>query len=186
MAVKRIDLAKTKNAMLEVENGTAAELSRQRSVWKRKNTFRLSYWDRRKLKRAPEFSYLITMMFPNGTCKTFVIKTQKSHFTMQGKTYALVAEECFFDITMNQMHLFYNSEFAIPINREIYCEKDEKEAYYQVKPNALKDIFDFEFIKFAVKGQGLVAWQKWLIGAGVFIVVIFIVIVVINRMSQGG
>ena len=175
-----------KNVNIAVDTGTSNELTRQKSVFKTKNKFKLSFFDRRKLKHSPEHSWIVTMRFANGTRKTWVIKTSAMYFTMKGNAYYLDFEQSLFDLTMNQNHIDFHEWFPTPLHKEIICEQDEQEAYYQVKPKSLKDIFDFEFIKFAVRSNKLQNWQKWLIGAGIFIVIIIVIIIVINRLSKGG
>ena len=62
-----------------VVDGTSKEVKRSRNMFQRgKHVINLGILGRRKLKTKPEHSYIIEMMFSNGTSKTFVITTDKN------------------------------------------------------------------------------------------------------------
>jgi hypothetical protein len=136
-----------KQIKIEAEEGSSNELSRQKSMAQKDKSryYRLGWNDRRKLKKNLEEAYLIHMLFGNGTSKTFVLTTTKKTFKMKGKTYFLYFEETWFNISMNMYELFYNEKFSVPINREIIQQGNE--AYFNVTPENLKQIIDFEYVK---------------------------------------
>jgi len=118
----------------------------------------LSWWDKRKLKKNPEKCFIITMMHKNGTSKTFVIKPKDNTFDYSKKMYAILPDECWFDLSLNEYHFFYNEGCPTPINREIHFETEktynhdgeiikESDAYFSVSPHNLKEIIKMEYVK---------------------------------------
>lgn len=128
------------------ENVKSNELQRQKKMFQSKKKFyKMNFWDRRKLKTKPEISYLITMRFKNGTRKTFVITSKDKTFKFQKKLYYLYYEEAFYDISMNQYHLDYFSDIAVPINREVIQQGEE--AFFSVTPDNLEPLIKYEYVK---------------------------------------
>jgi len=107
--------------------------------------WKFSRKDNTNLKRNPESSYIVTMLFNNGTKRTFVVKTSKQTFDFRKKTYFLYHEESFFDLSLNQYHLFFHESNSVPINREIALDGDE--AYFNVTPENLKQLIAMEYVK---------------------------------------
>lgn len=133
-----------------VKDGTVKEMYRQRKAFWRKpkrplNELRLTTKDTWKIKSNPDHVWIVTMHFANGTQKTWAIETKDETFTIKKKMYHLFYEECSFDISLNQYHLHYHEDFAVPINREIRQEGDE--AYFTVKPSNLGELIKFNFVK---------------------------------------
>ncbi len=128
---------------------------------KKKGKLKIRWWDRRKLKKHADESFIITMMFQNGTLKTFVIRTSEKTFKVKKKTYYLFYEETWFDLSMNQYHLFYHENFAVPINREIRQEGDE--SYFVVTPQNLKPLIEFHYIKTLAGSHSLNKSMKFII-----------------------
>ena len=158
--LERRAIEETKGAKLET-TGKAIETKRQKSMWKKKNTIRLSWWQRRKLKKAPQHSFIITMFFRNGTSKTWVLKCKDSTFNVGKKHYFLYYEESFFDLSMNQYHLYYAEGYPIPINREIVVDKDN--TFFRVSPESLKDLIKMKYFDAIVRASELEKRQKALI-----------------------
>ena len=142
MKVKKSDRKITKD--LHIDN--SIELKKKTSILQsKKNRIKFSFWDRRKLRVSPDKSFIVTMMFNNGTLKTFIIRTKDSTFTMKGKTYYLYYEETWFDLSLNQYHLFFHEAFSVPINREVL--QSGNESFFAVTPENLKSIIKFEYVK---------------------------------------
>lgn len=131
----------------------------QKPSWK-KRRFRkgLSWRDRRKLKKHPEMSYLITMFFSNGTKKEFVIKTKKETFSYRGREYYLRYEEGWYNLTQNQYELNFFDDYAVPIDRKI-LRKGNK-AFFSVTPENLKPIIDMNYVKVLAESGDLNKWVK--------------------------
>lgn len=122
------------------------EVQRKKRFWQRGNKFiKFGFWDKRKLALSPEKSFIIHMMFANGTSKIFVIKTRGYSFEMKKKTYFLIYEESWFNLSLNQYELFYHENYVVPINREV--QQLGNEAYFNVTPENAKEIIDFEYVK---------------------------------------
>jgi len=119
----------------------------------RKKSMVLPFKERRALDVKASQSYLITMMFNNGTLKTFVVTTEKSTFKMGDKSYYLYYEESWFDLTSNMYHLYYHEGQAVPINREV--KRDGNSDYFVVTPENLKPLIDFEYVKVLAGNIGL-------------------------------
>ena len=130
----------------------------QGTVKQLKNRSRIAPIDRIKLKYKADCSYLITMLFSNGTCKQFVISTREETFTYKGREYFLRYEDAWFDITYNQFRLFYHDDTAIPINREIQLLGDEK--WFSVRPENLKPLLKMEYVKVLAQSQELSKYLK--------------------------
>jgi len=151
-------LEDVKKVTLEVNNGTIIEMKRGKKITDKKDTHvKFKFWDKRKLKRSPDKSFIINMMFSNGTSKLFVIKTDGNTFSMKKKTYYLYYEESWFNLSLNQYELFYHENFSVPINREVIADGDEH--YFAVTPENLKTIIKFEYIK-ALTGMSSI--EKWI------------------------
>lgn len=115
------------------------------------NLLKFSWKDKRKLVNKPEYSYVVTMLFPNGTSRTFVLFCNKKTFEFNKYTYYLYDEESWFDLTMNQYHLFYHESHPIPLNREVVQTGDEH--YFSVTPENLKELIAGEYVKILVKAN---------------------------------
>jgi hypothetical protein len=115
------------------------------------NLLKFSWLDKRKLAKKPEYSYVVTMLFPNGTSRTFVLFCNKKTFEFNKYTYYLYDEESWFDLTMNQYHLFYHESHPIPLNREVVQTGDEH--YFSVTPENLKELIAGEYVKILVKAN---------------------------------
>ena len=105
----------------------------------------LSFWDRRKIKKKPEHSFLITMIFSNGTSRRFIISTNEETFSYKKRHYNLRYEDSYFSLTDNQFILFYHEDFVNPIDRELV--RLGNEAYFTTTPENIKPIIDMEYVK---------------------------------------
>lgn len=164
MKLERRELEKTRDAVLTAE-GKVWESDRQRGFHYRKGDIKLRRKDRKKLVNHPEQSYVITMMFGNGTLKTWVVKTASDTFEVNKKMYNIVYEEAWFDLSMKQYHLFYYEGIPTNINREIEMHGDE--AFFKVKPESLKPLIRYKYIDALVRSASLPKWFIWALwGAG--------------------
>ena len=153
-------------------------------VKKKKHNLRFPIMQRRTLNIHPEHSFIITMLFANGTLKTFVLNAKGTTFEMNKRTYHLFYEESWFDISLNQYHLFYHENLPVPINREISKQGDE--SYFNVNPDNLKDLLAGEYVKILVKANQITDALKTLtllafiqLGVGI------ITLLVLWKMSKG-
>jgi len=107
----------------EVPDGTSRNKVRQSG---------LSFWDKRKLKKKGDVSFLIKMFFSNGTCKEFVIATEKETFRYRKRTYYLRYEDSWFNLTQNQFELHYFDDVPVPLDKNIL--KKGNRAFWSVTP----------------------------------------------------
>jgi len=120
---------------------------------KRKNKIKFSNKELRNLKKKPESTYIIEMLFSNGTCKSFVLETTEPTFKLSNddkRLYYMFYEECYYDITLKQNRFIYSEEHCTPINREIQTIKDEdgeESPYFYVNPENMKDFIEMRYIK---------------------------------------
>ena len=130
---------------VSIDNGT--ELKRQRGATQKNKYkfYRFKFKSRNMMRKHPDKTFLITMFFKNGTSKTFSLATSENVFTFKNKTYMLYYEESWFDLSMNWFHLYYFENMAVPINREIQAIGEE--AFFNVKPDNLKNLIRFEYVK---------------------------------------
>jgi len=106
---------------------------------------KLSWLQKRKLKTHGESSFLINMLFSNGTSKEFIITTTAETFTYKKRTYYLYVENSWFNLTQNQYQLFYFDDYPVPIDRHIV--QTGNESYFSVRPENLKGLLKMEYVK---------------------------------------
>ena len=106
---------------------------------------KLGWWNKRKLKKNADRSFLIKFFFSNGTCKEFVIVGKAETFMYRKRCYYLRYEDCWFNLTQNQFELDFHDDCAVPIKREIHKEGDE--AFFSVSPDNLKPLIKMEYVK---------------------------------------
>ena len=140
-------LQRLKENMKDIKIDKAEELKRQKNPFQKdkKKFYKFPFSSRRKLRVAPMSTYLITMYFQNGTMKTFSMTKTENTFDFRKKTYFLYYEEAWYDLSMSQYHLFYFEGFTVPINREV--QQIGEEAFFNVKPDNLKNLIKFEYVK---------------------------------------
>jgi len=67
--------------------------------------------------------------------------------------YVIIYEEVWKDLNLDNYHFFYNEGCSVPINRELYWEKDmdaditKQEAFFSVTPHNLSPIIKMEYVK---------------------------------------
>lgn len=105
----------------------------------------IGWWDRRKLKKKPEISFLIKMLFSNGTCKEFVVSTSEEVFTYRKRTYYLKYDDAYFNLTQNQFELTYFDDHPVPLDKSIIKRGDK--AFWSVSPENLKPLIDMNYVK---------------------------------------
>lgn len=109
---------------------------------------KLSFFSRKKLEKEPEVTYFVTIFFPNGTCKEWVISSKNTTFDYKGRTFVIDTQESWFDITQNQYRLLYHFEYPMPIRREVIPFVDEgNEVYLRIKSDNLKPVIKQEYVK---------------------------------------
>lgn len=138
---------------IEVEDGSIEEMTLKPE--KGRKLLKLGFWEKHHLKKNAEHTFIVRMLFANGTAKEFAVHSKSQTFTYKGKTYYLFYEECYFDLSLNQFLFIFHENFSVPINREIVekAEKEGDEAYFVVKPGVLKDYGKMESLR-AVVGKG--------------------------------
>lgn len=150
----RENLNKLTEAKLELD-GKLEELALRKPKRKEKKNrekmglpkqkrLKLKFFQRQKLAKQPEKTYIITMMFGNGTLKTWAITTSNSTFKLHKKMYFINYEECYYDISLNQYHLFYHEGFPSPLNREIIVKG--KEAFFKVSPDNMEGYVGMRYL----------------------------------------
>ena len=110
--------------------------------WKHKMMIR--FW--------PEETFLVEMIFSNGTTKEFIVRAKGETFTYKGKEYYLRFEDAYFDLNHKQNKLLFHEDFTVPLRKEIIKEKDPNNPklfhpLFEVHPSALKNLLDMEYIK---------------------------------------
>ncbi len=106
---------------------------------------KLKFFDKRRLKKKPETSFLIRMIFSNGTSKEFVISTRAEIFTYKKRTYYLQYDESVFNLTQNQYELSYFDDVPTPLRRRIIKTGDK--AFWAVTPENLKPLIEMNYVK---------------------------------------
>ncbi len=119
---------------------------------------KLKLRDRIKLLRKPDKSFMITMLYNNGTSKTFVITTLKDVFEHKKGMYYIHYDESVYDLTQKQYHLYYQQNFPTPIRREIKEEGNSK--WFTVKPENLKPLLRQEYVKTLAEANEISKYLK--------------------------
>jgi hypothetical protein len=146
----------------------------QRQKWDEEKL--LGFWDKRKLKKLPEKSYFVTMFFPNGTYKEFVIIADKPTFDYQKKTFVIDTQKAYWDLMQNQYRLLYNFEYCVPISRQIHHIADKgKEIFLSVNPSNVKELIKQEYVKILASSQNIDMYLK--LGMVVGFINLFLLIV---------
>jgi len=120
-----------------------------------RNKLRIAKQDKIKLIKKPETSFFITMFFPNGTYKEFIVIGENVTFKYKGKTFHLDTKEAWFDLTQNQFRLCYYFEYATPIsktikpiNKNIKIWTDEgNEIYLNIKSDNVQPLIEQQYVK---------------------------------------
>lgn len=120
---------------------------------------KIKFRDRIKLKRRPEISFLVTMLFSNGTIKHFVVTTKEEIFTYKKRTYYLKYTDAWFDLSHNQYRLFFFDDYPVPIDREIV--KKGGEHWFSVTPQNLKPLVKMEYVKALANAHELSKFLKF-------------------------
>ena len=134
----------------------------------------LSFWDKRKLNKKPERSFLVTMMFSNGTCKNFVVEANSETFEYNKKNYYLRYEDSWFNITHNQYELFFFDDHPVPLDRSITKQGDKK--FWSVTSENLKPLIDMNYVKVLASSQELEQFMKTATTILIFVVFVLIVL----------
>lgn len=143
-------------------------------VYEKKKYRKLGFRNVWKLKSKPEKSFLIKMLFSNGTSKEFVIVGKTETFDYRKRTYYLQYENSWFNITQNQYELTYFDDFPVPVNRKIIKEGDE--AFFSVTPENLKPLIKMEYVKALASSEEITKKLKTII----FFCFVFLFMFIIN------
>lgn len=127
-------------------------------VYEKKKWRKLGFWNKRKLKKKPETSFLIRMFFSNGTSREFVIVTRNEVFRYKKRTYYLRYEDSWFNLTQNQYELNYFDDFAVPLDRKVIKLGNKK--YWSVTPENVKPIIDMNYVKVLAEAGEMDKWVK--------------------------
>jgi len=113
---------------------------------------KLGFWSKRNLKRKPELSFFITMFFPNGTMKEWVILHNKKHFSYGSGKYIIDTTDAWFDLVQNQFRLYYKHGEPLPISRDIRVWVSEgNEHFLNIKADNVMGVIEQEYIKIITK-----------------------------------
>ncbi len=125
--------------------------------------------DMRKLRKKPELSYIVTMLYPNRTSKDFVVVGERKTFNYQKRTFILnIKEGSWYDLTMNQYHLYYFFNEAEPITNKMHplpnivytgVEKGH-ESFLAVKSDNAQEVLEQEYVRILASANQLNLWLK--------------------------
>lgn len=125
----------------------------------------LKLWDRIKLKLNPSKTFVVTMMYSNGTIQTFVVKAKTETFEHNKRMYYLYYENSWTDLTLKKTHLFYWDDNPTPINRVVRKEGDQK--FFSVSPENIKPLLQMEYVKVLTQGEELNKFLKTVIALSI-------------------
>lgn len=119
---------------------------------------KLKLADKARMRLRPSSSFLVTMLFSNGTSRQFVVSTGKETFTYKGRTYFLRYEDAWFDLSYNQYRLMYFDDYPCPIDRKVTRKGDK--SFWSVTAANLKPLIKMEYIKALAQAQELSRYLK--------------------------
>ena len=118
---------------------------------------KFKFADKYHVKHKPEKSFLVTIMFSNGTVKTFVIVSKDELFSFRKRNYYLRYENAWYDINHKMYRLFFFDDFVSPVEREVIQSGDKE--YFTVKPSNVAPLLKMEYVK-ALASSDLSKWLK--------------------------
>jgi hypothetical protein len=151
------------------------------SVTKPKKLFEFGWCQKRDLNKNPTTTFIATMLYGNGTCDHFVIKTKEQIFYWKNRYYHLNKNKVFYDVNCKQNRLFYYEDYVEPLDTNIYAEGDK--AFLKITPSNLKSVFEMEYVKVISQSQQLTKWIKiavYLIIANLFFTGIMVLIMIVQ------
>jgi len=151
---------------------------------------KFTFWQKMKMKWWPEQTYLIEMLFSNGTIKQFIIRAKGETFMYKGRMYYLRYEDSYFDVTHKQNKLMYHEDFTVPMRKEIMKEKDPRDAnkfhpMFEVHPSALKEVLRMEYIKQLAQAGDLTKWLKMGLFLSAVNLLLMVLLLVMWARAQG-
>lgn len=158
-------IEKLKKEVPQVKHGIAKEKKKQ---------VKLGYWNKRRLKKKPETSFLIRMKFSNGTSKEFVVSTKNETFKYMKRVYYLRYENSWFNLTQNQYELDFFDDYPVPLDREVLKKGDI--AYWSVTSSNLKPLIEMEYIKALASSADIDKYLKMNATLSVFLVFIMLIL----------
>ena len=163
-----------------------------REVKKQEMRKKLSWWDRRKLKRRPETSFLVTIRFSNGTKRSLVVTTDEELFTYRKRSYYLRYEDAVLNLNLGLFELVYDEDHAVPLGREVVMREDDdeteeefKRAYFQVTPSNVKAIVEQNYIKVLAESQDIQRYLKLALFLGIMNAVLLLFLVFTQLQESG-
>ena len=147
----------------------------------------LGFWKKMKLNRNPLTSYLITMIYPNGTVEHFVLETN-SNFFKHGKKrqYHLNKTKCLWDSNEKQNRLYYHFDCVEPLEfLEIKSEVGLNEAYASITPQNLEPVIKMEFVRLIAEGPELSRMVKIVLFLCIAILGLLLIIVIVLVAQSG-
>ncbi len=186
---KRVDIPKIEDLKIPkhlLEDSRTEKLKKELPVvedgfvFEKKRKSKLGYWNKRKLKKHPESSFLIRMKFSNGTSKEFVVYTRKETFKYMKRTFYLRYENSWFNLTQNQYELDYFDDYPVPLDREILKKGDK--AYWSVTSDNLKPLIEMEYVKALASSADIDKYLK--MNATLSVVLMFMMLILIFFMFK--
>ena len=129
---------------------------------------KIGFWDNRKLRKHPESSFFIEMIFSNGTSKEFVIISTEELFVYRKRWYYLRYEDSIFNITQANYKLLYHEDHAFPLSKEII--KKGETAFWSISPENIRPLIEMAYIKALVSND----FSKYLKAIAILCILILI------------
>lgn len=118
---------------------------------------KISMRDKIKMGRSGETSWVITMLFSNGTCRQFVISTTQELFKYRKRWYHLRYENSWFDLSFKYYRLFFFDDYVEPLDTEIIRKGND--SWWSVTPDNVKGFTRQQHIKNITESE-ITRWLK--------------------------
>ena len=143
--------------------------------------------DKLKLDKNPTTTYLVTMIFGNGSCEHLVSEPDiLGFFKHRKKKYHINQKNCIWDSNENNNRLFFHENYVEPLEiKEIITSENENRMIAYVTPENVDGVIKMESVRLIAEGPDLQKWVK--IGTFVSIAVLcLLLIIVIIFVAQSG
>jgi hypothetical protein len=143
----------------------------------------MSRGDNLKLAKNPTSSYVITMLFGNGTMEHYVIETKENFFILNKKRYHLNKTLGWYDVNFKNNRLIYFEEYVEPIEHGVKFDGDKTFLY--ITPSNMQPVMEMEYVKILSQSAELTKWLKILIFIGIASLCLMLINTIIFVVQSG-
>lgn len=171
-----VEAEKLLDTIIEQDDGLKDEVKFDGKVKKAKRGDGFGFLQQRKMNASPTSTYLVSILFGNGTIKHIVLEGKGNIFTYNKRKYHLNKSQSWYDVNHHQNRLIYYEDYAEPLNRQIYVDGDRR--YLSITPDNMQEVMAMEYVKVLSQSQQLSKWLK----IAVFLMIANLALTFINTL----